>query len=467
MPAIKVSVQSFYQLFNKGRKIVIPPYQRPYTWNIDKAEELLNDLEGFFLEPRAPKNYYLGTLLFFDNKREETLDVIDGQQRIATLLILEYLLKGSVPMFADIRFNSKSAARQIKQVQAYFIQQLSRITALHHKRFLSRVEFTTVITQQEDEAFVFFDTQNNRGIKLNAPDFLKAYHLRAIKMEKLQEECARDWEKKGGHFAGLTFLQYLFDKILWRARNWKGQHTINFENRDLILETFQKKSLKSTEPDKYPVYPGLNNRYVTGITWKVNIASPTMANAFVTGQSLQDQFVIRQPIYRGVHFFKYTEKYAVSHKKLFIDRPLDINIKQMRAFYDKIYTHDMSGYLREFFQLVIIMYYDLFRSDNLLKAAVWFDYLIGSVRVAKQQVKKEAVKNLLMDQDNNILDVVAHAFMPEEIFDFIYHQPTIAQIYTEEKIETGEGVRGRYKERLLGYFKQQEADSLQNRALWQ
>ena len=43
-----------------------------------------------------------------------------------------------------------------------------------------QIEFTLVITQSEDDAYQFFETQNTGGVRLSGPDIIKAHHLRAI-----------------------------------------------------------------------------------------------------------------------------------------------------------------------------------------------------------------------------------------------------------------------------------------------
>ncbi len=58
----------------------IPKYQRAFSWNQDKAEQLYVDIFS------SRDNYFLGSILL--NKREGYFEVIDGQQRLTTLSIL-------------------------------------------------------------------------------------------------------------------------------------------------------------------------------------------------------------------------------------------------------------------------------------------------------------------------------------------------------------------------------------------
>jgi len=71
---------------NKDALYQIPRYQRPYSWGEDQLEKLWEDLaEAQQVEP----NYFLGSII--TAKPEETsnyLDIVDGQQRLTTLLIM-------------------------------------------------------------------------------------------------------------------------------------------------------------------------------------------------------------------------------------------------------------------------------------------------------------------------------------------------------------------------------------------
>lgn len=71
---------------NKDALYQIPRYQRPYSWGEDQLNKLWDDLrEAQQNEP----NYFLGSII--TAKPEEAsnyLDIVDGQQRLTTLLIL-------------------------------------------------------------------------------------------------------------------------------------------------------------------------------------------------------------------------------------------------------------------------------------------------------------------------------------------------------------------------------------------
>lgn len=465
MNKIKVDVITFPQLFNKERRIIIPDYQRPYVWGKNKAEELLRDLKQFFLDEPSPNYYYLGSVLYYFDRPKNTYEIIDGQQRITTLLIIKKLLDGFLPTYQDVEYNSNQSFKFIKEAQTYFQKHIELLRHLQRKKFLSKLQFTLITTHSEDDAFTFFDTQNNRGVKLSAADFLKAYHLREISSETIQDISAKEWEKASTINLEGGFLSFLFDKILWRARNWKGQKKLMFETKDLILDTFQKRALKSDGEDSYPLYPNYYNRHAIKQSWHSDGSLSSTAYSFHIKSATTYPFNLRQPLHKGINFFKYTEKYVAIYNELFDADSTYEEIKQVRTFYRYVYNYDMSQYLRHFMQLCLVMYYDAFGQEKVIKAAMCFDYLLGSIRISKQQVKREAVVNCLKDNTYNLLDIIAQAYLPEEVFQFVYNLEDVDEIYEEEEIEINDGVRGRYKSRVLEYFERDE-EYLINRKSW-
>ncbi len=67
------------------RTIVVPAYQRPYSWTDEQIEDLLRDFADAIRDKDA--EYFLGTIVLTKNN-EGTHFVIDGQQRLATVSII-------------------------------------------------------------------------------------------------------------------------------------------------------------------------------------------------------------------------------------------------------------------------------------------------------------------------------------------------------------------------------------------
>lgn len=78
---------------NIDKLYVIPEYQRPYRWGLNECDTLWTDIKNFFIDKKksedAPKEYFIGTIVTCkDEGRKNEINVIDGQQRMTSLLLL-------------------------------------------------------------------------------------------------------------------------------------------------------------------------------------------------------------------------------------------------------------------------------------------------------------------------------------------------------------------------------------------
>jgi hypothetical protein len=467
---IEVNVVSFEGLFEGKKKVVIPEYQRPYEWGKTKTSELLADLKEYFLKEDKPLSpYYMGSVLFYYDNYSKCYEIIDGQQRITTLLILKNTLNRSLPDNQNINYDSHLSFNAIRETTTYAKSEEVLLKRLNEIDFLKQLEFTQVITYSQDDSFAFFDTQNNRGVSLGASDFLKAYHLREIPSQELQQVNAVRWESAALKWEDEDFLNFLFNKILFRAREWKSKNT-PFETKQAILEVFQKKTIESSDPMTYPLFSNNQNRQATYRTYHIDGKFTTALNTDKRTTPALFPFNLRQPIYKGLNFFHFTEKYTAIHGWIFDQSATESDdLIELRKFYDEVYTKDMSIYLRHLFKLCVIMYYDVFEDKDILKFAYYLDYLVGSIRVGKSIVKKESAQKCLTEPHYNLLDIVAYAYEPAEVIQFINEIPKVDNIYKEifkkENKLPDDGVQPRYRDRVLGYFEKPKRD-FKNRKQW-
>jgi Protein of unknown function DUF262/Protein of unknown function (DUF1524) len=101
------NVYSFAELF-AGRLFRVPDYQRGYAWETRQRRELLEDLEVL----PVGRSHYTGTLVLHRHTSFEAVvdeeggmyelhDVVDGQQRLTTLVILLNVLRDALARLAS------------------------------------------------------------------------------------------------------------------------------------------------------------------------------------------------------------------------------------------------------------------------------------------------------------------------------------------------------------------------------
>ena len=230
--------------------ILVPDWQRNYSWTSTEVEEFWQDLIKFDSkysdENINDQEYFLGSIVLVDNNTDHLL--LDGQQRLATSTILVSVIRDFLGRYkADaatrtqnkflsdfddalnrniykLRLNKfdrdyfqrtiiepRSAEYQeieprieshksIKKAKDFFTTQFEAIFAEvrnekeAHQRALRILKVLTnhfsvvaVISGDEDNAAAVFETLNDRGIGLSTPDLLRNLILRRTNVENMEE----------------------------------------------------------------------------------------------------------------------------------------------------------------------------------------------------------------------------------------------------------------------------------------
>ena len=118
MSKLNIDQQTIKELFsNKRSDFLIPDYQRPYAWEETECQTLWDDIFAFAfpendysLFKSDEDEYFLGPIVTFKNE-DGKLEIIDGQQRLTTLMLL---LRAFFSKFGNMQDpNSKSTSEDI------------------------------------------------------------------------------------------------------------------------------------------------------------------------------------------------------------------------------------------------------------------------------------------------------------------------------------------------------------------
>ncbi|GAA8538416.1 DUF262 domain-containing protein [Helicobacter pylori] len=214
----------------------IPIYQRPYQWGKEQCEELLNDLFENY-EDHGEDDYFCGSLVFIQPNKDNKTDIVDGQQRLSTFILLAKVLatlyserlteeskdylqeslngrygKKDRLNFNAIGFNSKKdfqyALTSFNDAPVSNNKNNYLKNAVCLKNYLRKKEiedindfiewlyfkvvFITITCPDADKALRIFNVLNARGLALNATDIFKGELLKHAK-EHEQEEFVSRW----------------------------------------------------------------------------------------------------------------------------------------------------------------------------------------------------------------------------------------------------------------------------------
>lgn len=218
-------------IFNGSRLLEVPFYQRAYVWNEDQWERLLEDLK-YITSTR--KQYFMGSIILKSGRILNTWEryseckvIIDGQQRLTTLLIFMKVLclkKNENRLFErDFVLEDESVAlrhgqsdidsfkkivesqsadpidncehkSQIIEAFNYFCK---NIDASQFDRTIIRqnIQFVCIdLAEDEDEQQVF-DTINSLGVRLTTAELLKNYFFNRNNVSEYKEKWAGVFEK--------------------------------------------------------------------------------------------------------------------------------------------------------------------------------------------------------------------------------------------------------------------------------
>ena len=115
---LSINQKTVMELFSdKYSDFIIPDYQRPYSWGELECSILWDDIYNFAIPGNdyssfdESDEYFLGPIVVFKNK-DDKFEVIDGQQRLTTLMLL---LRAFYEAFGDsmLDANSQDTKREI------------------------------------------------------------------------------------------------------------------------------------------------------------------------------------------------------------------------------------------------------------------------------------------------------------------------------------------------------------------
>lgn len=249
-------------------KLHIPDYQRPYAWKENQVEILLNDLKDVI--ESGKESYLLGSLIFHREEKEnkKLLNIVDGQQRLVTLaLISHYLSGGNIKVgcyceeccdfLMTQKFPHSESQKNLKNNYIYIQKWFERNRDERDKfgKLLlgedsKKIEFVCIVTPNLDDAFIFFDSANSKGKKLEDYDLIKAYHLRGIDGLKSIKSYAQKFENLAKNSDD---FKKMFRWILAPSRRWVRQEEIDATKiplydefcREIPLYFKQKRNQKS------------------------------------------------------------------------------------------------------------------------------------------------------------------------------------------------------------------------------
>lgn len=249
-----------------GNRIYVPSYQRAYSWDteFDKnkiqkhVNVFLSDLNDY-TKSFASTPYYFGHFLF-EEKSESVFGIIDGQQRLTTIVIFlsalfsklntirpltekeEMLLENMIKrksnyIFSTVDYDNQlfkdyvvdqtkknktgidtESAKRIVNAFDFFVKEFSGKDDIYLTNMLKTIceaSCSTHLLKNESEAIQMFIFQNNRGKKPSNLEIIKAQFMFNVHLyggdekDNLIEEIKNRFEKI---YKSISSIEYRIDE---------------------------------------------------------------------------------------------------------------------------------------------------------------------------------------------------------------------------------------------------------------
>jgi len=284
-----------------GRKLRIPPYQRPYRWRPETAQALLDDIWRASTE-RPGTECALGSTILYRPADGDHYDVVDGQQRLITLSVLLGLLRGESS--SDLEDAARLPLENAPAIVKAYLHLRTAVQAsipsdcrVGLAAFIEqRCTLVQVVTDDEDEAFRFFDSQNYRGKPLKPHDILKAHHLRALTdvREEFRSTIVAEWERVDD-----DELEHLFSRYLYRVARWSHGRSAAREFAVADIGLFKGiPAVPRTPAERYHLAAQRSDASAVGA-----VAFVPAVRQLLKASDLRARFQLDAPVIAGSEFF--------------------------------------------------------------------------------------------------------------------------------------------------------------------
>lgn len=398
----------------KGQ-LSIPEYQRPYVWGSKQLKKLIRDVQEYRADKREDKPlYYLGSIILHKDKNGNKLNIIDGQQRVTSLLIWYCIQNEDYNL--PIQYTSPSSIAQIKK-NINFLNQEENLPTIS----LSQFEITLVVTDSEDDAYTFFETQNTGGIRLTGVDIMKSHHLRAISDSDELNRYARDWEN-------LVDLEYVIN-LTTKARYW---NFLNWRQFPLYRKT---KEIKEVIIDEFTE---ITQKQDNNISYCQVVIDNKDQSQIMASKSRN----IRQPLSDGVNTIGYFRE-MVAHYHTTIENG---SYHYFRS--ELINGADGTCFLKELFDVCTLAYVNKFGCDNLMEFSLWaFRYCYSKRVTNSRTVRENSVFKFISEE--KVIDKIVNVCTHDEVIEYL---KKFQYSFNAENTESCTTVKARYIKNLRSYF---------------
>ncbi|MGI6680428.1 MAG: DUF262 domain-containing protein [Bdellovibrionota bacterium] len=285
---------SMYDLIERNAVFEIPDYQRNYDWKIENVKRLLEDIEKIIKKykenPHQNYNHFFGVIIDVQEyraglKADEPTSyiIIDGQQRITTVMILlkallvilnnkecdneELLVKNNIKEILENK--SEKYKIKLKQVSGddevfytlmnvdkndeYVLSNIESEICKNYKKCklelnswlekghrakdileaIKKLIVVEIMLDENDDPQVVFESVNSTGKSLSNSDLIRNFLLMGVVKKEDRERCYKKWQNIEESLVDDYWLNLFFFHLLIFKNN-------SIVKKKYLYEAFKK-----------------------------------------------------------------------------------------------------------------------------------------------------------------------------------------------------------------------------------
>ena len=403
-----------------GENLSIPDFQRPYCWNENNVRLLFQDVYDSW--KGAKQSYRIGSVIL--HKSDEILQIVDGQQRITTILLILRLLEndfaGKKLCQKFLKYEHLESQQHIRDnnkfIENWIKEKIENEKTEFYRYLVDYCEFVEIVVSYLSEAFQMFESQNGRGKELEAYNLLKAYHIRTMETETQETKinCDKTWESatklkrdpSDENEQEQDILKQVINEQLYRTRKWSKKNAaydfnkshisefkgFTIDKQNAIIFPFQNTQLLNYIAIRYFESAGLSAK---GVQSRFNAGDADNINSFV---------LINQNIINGKPFFDYIETYVEIYKRLFVDCQILFLKNAINKYCPRNGTGNEAMF--ELFKSLIFLVFDKF-GENAVKK-YWKDLYVIVYRLRLKHTRN-VTYNQVADYPKDLFAKIEYA----------------------------------------------------------
>lgn len=287
---MKADQATLHEFLDTSRQYRIPIYQRTYSWTEEQCDVLFNDILRIGSEDEDA-NHFIGSIVYIEEgisqaTREAPFVVIDGQQRLTTIMLLveaiarflessSFDLEGYSPdsLRNDFLFNAKYQSKKdlyhklilTKTDQNTLLSLINKeenVTSDPSKRILDNYEhFVTKVKEissgnlqalcagiykliivdialerDTDDPQLIFESLNSTGLELSKADLIRNYLLMGLEPDEQKQIYEGHWRSMEILFGQKAYSEQ-FDNFI---RDYLTVKTDEIPKKDRVYHDFKK-----------------------------------------------------------------------------------------------------------------------------------------------------------------------------------------------------------------------------------